>query len=46
MRYSGMVCGDAGYRFRIGSYRLFYLIEEEKVLVIVVDLKHRQNAYK
>lgn len=34
------------YRFRIGSYRLFYLIEADKVLVVVVDLKHRQNAYK
>ena len=37
----------AGYhRFRIGNYRLFYLIEEEKVIVAVIDLRHRQNAYK
>lgn len=34
------------YRFRIGNYRLFYLIEEEKVIVVVVDLQHRQSAYK
>ncbi|WP_339137042.1 MAG: type II toxin-antitoxin system mRNA interferase toxin, RelE/StbE family [Candidatus Electrothrix sp. GW3-4] len=34
------------YRFRIGNYRLFYLIEEEKVIVVVVDLQQRQNAYK
>jgi mRNA interferase RelE/StbE len=34
------------YRFRIGDYRLFYLIKADKVLVVVVDLKHRQNAYK
>ncbi|XOF35023.1 MAG: type II toxin-antitoxin system RelE family toxin [Candidatus Electrothrix sp. YB6] len=34
------------YRFRIGNYRLFYLIEEEKVIVLVVDIQHRQNAYK
>ena len=33
------------YRYRIGNYRLFYLIEDEKVLVIVVDLRHRQKAY-
>ena len=33
------------YRYRIGNYRLFYLIENEKVVVVVVDLKHRQNAY-
>ncbi|CAK8719728.1 hypothetical protein KKHLCK_08905 [Candidatus Electrothrix laxa] len=34
------------YRFRVGKYRLFYLIEEEKILVVVVELRHRQNAYK
>jgi mRNA interferase RelE/StbE len=34
------------YRFRIGRYRLFYLVEDEKILVIVVDLRHRQNACK
>lgn len=33
------------YRYRIGNYRLFYLVENEKVVVVVVDLKHRQNAY-
>lgn len=33
------------YRYRIGNYRLFYLIEDEKVLVIVTDFKHRQNSY-
>ena len=34
------------YRYIIGNYRLFYLIENEKVLVVLVDLKHRQNAYQ
>lgn len=33
------------YRFRLGRYRLFYLIEDEKVIVIIVDLRHRQSAY-
>ena len=33
------------YRYRIGNYRLFYLIEDEKVLVIVTDFRHRQSAY-
>ncbi len=33
------------YRYRIENYRLFYLIEDEKVLVIVTDFRHRQNAY-
>ncbi|MCI5143096.1 MAG: type II toxin-antitoxin system RelE/ParE family toxin [Candidatus Electrothrix sp. ATG1] len=34
------------YRFRIGNYRLFYPIEEDKVIIVVVDIQHRQNAYK
>ena len=33
------------YRYRIGNYRLFYLIEDEKVLVVVTDFRHRQSAY-
>ncbi len=33
------------YRYRIGNYRLFYLIEDEKILIIVTDFRHRQNAY-
>ena len=33
------------YRYRIGNYRLFYLIEEEKVLVVVTAIAHRQGAY-
>lgn len=34
------------YRYRVGNYRLFYLIENEKVLVVIVSLKHRQSAYE
>ena len=35
-----------GYsRYRLGSYRLFYLIENQQVLVVIVDLKHRKEAY-
>ena len=34
------------YRYRVGDYRLFYLIEEEKVIVVVTRLWHRQGAYE
>ncbi|MEA1891947.1 MAG: type II toxin-antitoxin system RelE/ParE family toxin [Campylobacterota bacterium] len=37
---------DGYYRYRIGNYRLFYLIENEKVLVAIVDFRHRQNTYE
>jgi len=33
------------YRYRLGDYRLFYLIDDGKIIVVVVDLRHRQNAY-
>ena len=33
------------YRYRIGNYRLFYLIEDEKVLIVVTDFSHRQSSY-
>ncbi|CAN2044176.1 mRNA interferase RelE/StbE [Candidatus Magnetomoraceae bacterium gMMP-13] len=33
------------YRYRVGNYRLFYLIENVKVLVIITNFKHRQNSY-
>ncbi len=33
------------YRYRMGSYRLFYLIENEKIIVVVTDFKHRKDSY-
>lgn len=34
------------YRYRIGDYRLFYTIEETDVVVVVADLRSRQEAYR
>ena len=34
------------YRYRLGNYRLFYIIDNEKVIVIITTIFHRQNAYK
>ena len=33
------------YRYRIGNYRLFYLVEGDKLIVVIVDVRHRQRAY-
>ena len=33
------------YRYRIGSYRLFYTFEKERVIVVVMTISHRQGAY-
>ena len=34
------------YRYRIGDYRLFYKISEETVIVFVLDIEARKDAYK
>ncbi len=33
-------------RVRIGKWRLFYVIDDERKLVIFVDIKPRRSAYK
>ena len=34
------------YRFRIGDYRLFYKILEDRGIVFIVDLETRKDTYK
>lgn len=29
-----------------GYYRLFYLIKDDKLIITIVDFKHRQQAYE
>lgn len=33
------------YRFRIGDYRLFYTVDKEKVIVFIIELAQRKDAY-
>ena len=34
------------YRFRIGGDRLFYKISEDTVIVFIIDIETRKDAYK
>jgi len=34
------------YRFRIGDYRLFYKINELNVIVFIINIENRKDAYK
>jgi len=34
------------YRFRIGEYRLFYKIEENTVMVFIITVEKRKDAYR
>ena len=33
------------YRYRIGDYRLFYKIENENIMIFIIDIAYRKNAY-
>lgn len=34
------------YRYRIGDYRLFYKIENDRVIVVIIDISNRRDAYQ
>ena len=38
--------GQDKYRLRQGKYRILYLVKDEEVVVIVVRVAHRKEAYK
>jgi len=37
--------GRAGLRIRVGSYRILYTVEDDRLLVVVVTLGHRRGVY-
>ncbi len=37
--------GMQGYRFRVGEYRIIFDIEQEKLLILVLQIGHRKNIY-
>lgn len=34
------------YRVRVGDYRVIYKIEDDKLVVLVVEIEHRKNSYR
>ena len=34
-----------GYRYRVGNYRVIYLVEDENVRVLVIKVGHRKDVY-
>ncbi len=33
------------YRFRIGDYRIIYSIEDDKLIIVVLRIRHRKDVY-
>jgi mRNA interferase RelE/StbE len=38
--------GNAGWRIRVGDYRILYDIEDDELLVTVLRASHRRVAYR
>ncbi|MDR1389940.1 MAG: type II toxin-antitoxin system mRNA interferase toxin, RelE/StbE family [Treponema sp.] len=34
------------YRFRIGDYRLFYKVDENELIIFIINIEDRKDAYK
>jgi mRNA interferase RelE/StbE len=46
--HSGTIAlqGVHGYRVRVGDYRVLYTVDRGRVLVMVVGVGHRREAYR
>ncbi len=38
--------GEKGYKLRVGDYRLFIDILEDKLVLLVIEFGHRKNSSK
>lgn len=38
--------GEELYRIRIGAYRVVYEIEDARLIIFIVRVKHRKDAYR
>ncbi|MEM2785179.1 MAG: type II toxin-antitoxin system RelE/ParE family toxin [Candidatus Nitrosotenuis sp.] len=38
--------GQDLYKLRVGDYRVLMVIQQDKLIIIVVEVRHRRNVYK
>jgi len=38
--------GQDAYRIRVGDYRIIYTIQDDRLIVLVVDVGHRRDVYR
>ena len=43
---SKKLTGRPAWRIRIGNYRIIYEIEDDKLIIIVINIGHRKDIYK
>ena len=34
------------YSYRVGSYRVVYLVRQQELLVLIIDIGHRRDIYR
>ncbi|MEM3007752.1 MAG: type II toxin-antitoxin system RelE/ParE family toxin [Candidatus Nitrosotenuis sp.] len=44
--YVSKLVGLDFYKLRISDYRVLMTIQKEKLIIMVVEISHRRNAYK
>ena len=43
--YVTKLVGDAGYKFRVGDYRVICDIRDRQLILLVVTIGHRRDVY-
>lgn len=43
---SKKLAGEEGYRIRIGSYRVIYLIDKASQTITIIKIAHRREVYR
>jgi mRNA interferase RelE/StbE len=38
--------GQDAYRIRVGDYRIIYTIQDQRLIVLVIDVGHRREVYR
>lgn len=38
--------GTASWRLRVGDYRIIYDIQDDKLIILVIRVRHRKEAYR
>jgi len=44
--YVEKLVGEPGYKLRVGDYRVFLDIDNNKLIILVLKVGHRRNIYK
>ena len=44
--YVSKLVGQDLYKLRVGDHRVLMTIQQDKLIIIVVEVRHRRNVYK